>query len=126
MTRLLLDTHALIWWLEGGEQLSGPAAEAIASPRSTVCVSPASLWEASIKHAKGRLATPPDLARWVRNEGFEELPIRLEHGELAGALPPHHADPFDRILIAQARIEGLTIVTRDYAFEAYGVPLLAA
>ena len=126
MTRLLLDTHVLIWWLEGGERLSRSAAEAIASPDSVVCVSPASLWEASIKHAKGRLEKPPDLARWVRNEGFEELPIRLEHGESAGALPPHHADPFDRILIAQAQLEGLTIVTRDPVFEAYGIPLLAA
>lgn len=100
--------------------------EAIASPDSIVHVSPASLWEASIKHAKGRLQKPPDLSRWVRNEGFEELPIRLEHGDLAGALPPHHADPFDRILIAQAQVEGLTIVTRDPAFAAYGIPLLAA
>ena len=126
MTPLLLDTHALLWWLKGGEQLSRHAIEAIASPETEVHVSPASLWEASIKRAKGRLETPPDLERWVRNEGFRELPIRLEHGQAAGALPPFHNDPFDRLLIAQAKLEGLTIVTRDPAFKAYGVALLIA
>ena len=126
MTRLLLDTHALIWWLEGGERLSQIARATISAADTEVYVSPASIWEASIKRTKGRLRVPPDLSHWVRQERFAELPVLLEHGELAGNLPPHHADPFDRLLIAQARIEGLTIVTRDPAFEAYGVPLLAA
>ena len=126
MTRLLLDTHVLIWWLEGGERLSSRARAAITSASTEVNVSPASVWEASIKHAKGRLLVPPDLSYFVREERFVELPILLEHGELAGALPAHHTDPFDRILIAQAKVEGLTIVTRDPSFEAYGVPLLAA
>ena len=126
MTRLLLDTHVLLWWLEGGERLSRRALEAIAGADTEVNVSPASVWEASIKHAKGQLQIPSDLTNWVRKERFVELPILLEHGELAGVLPPHHSDPFDRILIAQARIEGLTIVTRDRAFEAYDVPLLIA
>jgi len=126
LTRLLLDTHALLWWLEGGERLSWRARQVIAAVSTEVNVSPASVWEASIKHAKGQLQIPPDLTSWVRKEQFIELPMLLEHGELAGALPPHHGDPFDRILIAQAQVEGLTIVTRDRAFEAYEVPLLAA
>lgn len=71
-------------------------------------------------HARGRLQKPTDLARRVRNEGFEELPIRFEHGELAAALPLHQAHPFECILIAQAQIEGLAIVTRDAACAAYG------
>jgi PIN domain nuclease of toxin-antitoxin system len=124
--RLLLDTNALVWWLEGGEELSEAAREAIAAPTSDVAVSAASVWEASIKRAKGRLQAPERLLDWIRKEGFTELPIGYEHASLAGELPPHHADPFDRVLIAQARVEGLTIVTRDAAFEAYGVPLLPA
>ena len=124
--RLLLDTHVLIWWLEGGAGLAPAAREALASPEADVRVSPASIWEASIKRAKGRLRAPKDLTEWVRRERFEELPLRMEHAELAGSLPLHHADPFDRLLIAQAHIEGLTIVTRNPAFEPYGIPLLAA
>jgi PIN domain nuclease of toxin-antitoxin system len=126
LTRLLLDTHALIWWLQSGDELTEAARDAVGSPRSEVIVSAASIWEASIKRAKGRLQAPSDLSRWVRSEGFVELSVGFEHAELAGALPWHHADPFDRLIIAQARIEGLTIVTRDKAFEAYGVPLLGA
>jgi len=124
--RLLLDTHALIWWLENRVNLSAEARNAISSPASTVMVSAASVWEMSIKRAKGRLRAPDDLGRWISAEDFDELPVRIVHAEVAGALPLHHADPFDRILIAQAQLEGLTIVTRDKAFEAYGVPLLTA
>jgi len=123
--RLLLDTHALIWWLEGQGLASG-AREAITSPESSVMVSAASAWEMSIKQALGRLQAPDDMVRWILAEDFEELPVRMVHARLAGALPRHHADPFDRLLIAQAQIEGLTIVTRDRAFEAYEVPLLTA
>ncbi len=124
--RLLLDTHALLWWLAGGDELTAAAHEAIAASGSVVHVSAASAWEMSIKRAKGRLDSPTDLVDAMAANGFAELAIHVAHAELAGALPPHHADPFDRLLIAQARIEGLTIVTRDPAFEAYGVPLLVA
>ena len=124
--RLLLDTHALLWWLTGDESLSPEALGAISSPASTVYVSPASIWEASIKRSLGRLEAPSDLAGWVTKAGFSELPIVMQHAEHAGALPLHHADPFDRMLIAQAVLEGLTIVTRDPAFAAYDVPLLPA
>ena len=124
--RLLLDTHALLWWLAGGDELRTAAYEAIASSASVVHVSAASAWEMSIKRAKGHLDSPTDLVDAMAANGFAELAIHVAHAELAGALPSHHADPFDRLLVAQARIEGLTIVTRDPAFEAYGVPLLAA
>jgi PIN domain nuclease of toxin-antitoxin system len=124
--RLLLDTHALLWWLRDDEMLSSEATAAIGSPSSMVYVSPASIWEASIKRGLGRLEAPSDLAGWVAKAGFIELPIVMRHAERAGALPRHHADPFDRILIAQAQLEGLTLVTRDPAFAAYGVAVLAA
>jgi len=124
--RLLLDTHAVLWWLAGGDALSVAAREAIESAESVVHVSAASAWEMSIKRAKGRLDSPTDLGDAIDANGFQELPISVEHAQTAGALPPHHADPFDRVLIAQAQVEGLTIVTRDNAFAVYGVPLLLA
>jgi PIN domain nuclease of toxin-antitoxin system len=124
--RLLLDTHAVLWWLAGGDALSAAAREAIESPESVVHVSAASAWEMSIKRAKGRLDSPTDLGDAIDASGFQELPITVEHAHTAGALPLHHADPFDRVLIAQAQVEDLTIVTRDKAFAAYGVLLLVA
>ena len=124
--RLLLDTHTLLWWLAGGEALSPRALEAIGSPDSEVYVSTASAWEMAIKRAKGRLDSPADLVEAIDAVGFHELPVHVRHAQSVGTLPPHHGDPFDRILIAQAQLEGLTIVTRDHAFKAYGVPLLMA
>ena len=120
---LLLDTHALLWWL-GGEPLDDAATERIADPEALVAVSAASIWEASIKAALGQLAVPGPLGDAAREEGFEPLPITFEHAERTGQLPPHHRDPFDRMLVAQAQHEGLTIVTRDRAFDAYDVPVL--
>ena len=95
-------------------------------PSRVVYLSAASAWEMSIKRGKGRLDSPTDVAEAVSSNGFRELPVSVAHAQEVAELPPHHADPFDRILIAQARVEGLTIVTRDHAFEAYPVPLLAA
>jgi len=124
--RLLLDTHALLWWLEGGHALAAGARTAIGSPDSLVYVSAASAWEMSIKRGKGRLDSPSDVLDAIDANGFRELPIMVSHAQSVGGLPPHHADPFDRILIAQAMLEGLTIVTRDPAFSHYDIPLLAA
>jgi PIN domain nuclease of toxin-antitoxin system len=120
---LLLDTQALLWWLDG-TRLSDTITERIADPAELVAVSAASIWEAAIKAALGKLEVPESLATAVGEEGFEPLPITLDHAERAGALPPHHRDPFDRMLIAQALAEGLTVVTHDPAFEPYGVALL--
>lgn len=118
MLSLLLDTHALLWWL-GGQALAPDAAAAIADPRALVVVSAASIWEAGIKAALGKLSLPGSLVEAVREEGLEPLAISLAHAELAGRLPPHHRDPFDRMLVAQALAEDLTIVTRDRAFGPY-------
>ena len=124
--RLLLDTHALLWWLADSKELSVDARSAIADGSNEVVVSAASAWEVSIKRAAGKLRAPDDLTNAVEDAHLTQLPITLEHAIRAGALPAHHRDPFDRMLIAQALVEGLTIVTRDPRFEPYGVPLLAA
>ena len=124
--RLLLDTHAFLCWMAGADALSTEARAAIESPRSAVYLSTASAWEMSIKRSRGRLESPTDVVEAVESNGFRELPVSILHAQTVNDLPPHHADPFDRVLIAQAQVEGLTIVTRDAAFEAYGVPLLPA
>ena len=123
--RLLLDTHALLWWL-ADEGLSTQARDAIADPATVAMVSAVSAWEISIKKALGKLAAPDDLDHQVQAGGFLPLPITIAHGVAAGELVRHHEDPFDRMLIAQARAEGLTIVTRDKRFADYDVPLMPA
>ncbi len=123
--RLLLDTHALLRWL-ADEGLTTQARDAIADPANLVVVSAASAWEISIKRALGKLAAPDDLEQQVQEGGFSPLPISIAHALAAGQLARHHEDPFDRMLIAQALAEGLTIVTRDKRFNDYGVPLLSA
>lgn len=105
---LLLDTHALLWWLAGSD-LDPEATERIADPSIFVAVSAASVWEAAIKAELGKLAAPESIGDAAVAEGFEPLPIRFEHAERAGALPPHHRDPIDHMLVAQAEIEGLAI-----------------
>ncbi len=122
--RLLLDTHVLIWWA-GGTPLAASVATAIGSARE-VAISAASVWEAEIKAATGRLVLEADLAREPQEHGFRALPITAEHGVAAARLPLHHRDPFDRMLVAQAQVEGLTLVTRDPIFSRYDVPVLAA
>jgi PIN domain nuclease of toxin-antitoxin system len=124
--RLLLDTHVLIWWLADSPDLSTKARAHIADGGNDVVVSAASAWEMSIKQAVGKLRVPEGLVEAMEASGLKALPIAIEHGLKAGSLPPHHADPFDRMLIAQALIEEFTIATRDPHFEAYGVPILAA
>ena len=125
--RLLLDTHALIWWMTDDPSLPAPARRAIGSSENDVVVSAASVWEISIKaHAGGLRPPSADVEGDLRASHFRLLSISPDHAWLAGSLPQHHRDPFDRMLIAQARVEGLTIVTRDRRFEPYGVPLLAA
>ncbi len=122
---LLLDTHTLLWWLQGSK-LRREVVDRIADPATLVVVSAASIWEASIKQALGKLKAPESLAEVVIEEGFKPLPIAFDHATRAGQLPPHHRDPFDRMLIAQAALEGLTIVTHDPAFDPYEVDVLKA
>jgi PIN domain nuclease of toxin-antitoxin system len=123
--RLLLDTNVLLWWL-AGEGLTVQARDAIADPESLVAVSAVSAWEISIKQALGKLAAPDDLEHQVCAGGFVPLPMTIAHGIAAGQLVRHHDDPFDRMLIAQALAEGLTIVTRDKRFSDYNVNLMPA
>ena len=126
MLRLLLDTHAFLWWLADAPQLGGSARKAMADDRNEVFVSAATGWEIAIKRAAGKLQVPDNLDALVEESGFSHLPITFFHGEQAGALPMHHRDPFDRMLIAQAQAEGLIIITRDPYIPLYGVRPLAA
>lgn len=121
--RLLLDTHIILWWRQDSRRLRRELRTAIVAA-STVYVSAASAWEAAIKAAIGRLRLDEPLAAHVLAAGFEPLPITFEHAAEAGSLPRHHADPFDRMLVAQARVERLTLVTHDVVFEAYDVETL--
>lgn len=121
---LLLDTHALIWAFTDDPSLGEAARVAIASPDNLVFASAASVWEIAIKRALGKLRAPDDVNEQITLHRFEPLAMTGDHAWIAGNLPALHADPFDRMLIAQARGEGLTIVTRDSQFAAYGVPVL--
>jgi PIN domain nuclease of toxin-antitoxin system len=123
--RLLLDTHAVLWALSQPDQLSAEARERVADPANTVAVSAVSAWEIAIKTAAGKLKFDVDLAQAMANTGFLPLPITIEHALVAGHLPPHHRDPFDRMLVAQAIMDGWTLVTRDSRLPVYGVPVLA-
>ncbi|OWY62348.1 hypothetical protein B7486_58925 [cyanobacterium TDX16] len=122
---LLLDSPVLLWWL-AGEQLSDESSERIADEHELVVVSIATVWELAIKRAIGKLDLDGSIVDQVEGNGFEPLDVSGEHAEHAGGLPDHHRDPFDRLLIAQAQIERLTIVTRDRAFTAYDVDVLVA
>lgn len=124
--RLVLDTHVLLWALGDPDELSGEARAAIVEPENLVAVSAASTWEISIKRALGKLKAPRDLVGALAASGFSALPITAEHTVAAGGLPARHRDPFDRMLVAQARIEGLVVVTRDPSFGLYRVDVLSA
>lgn len=121
--RLLLDTHTVIWWLVDAPELSDQT-KALIDEEPEVYVSAATVWELAIKQAIGKLKEPADLPERVRDGEFRELAITSEHAILAGRLPLIHRDPFDRMLVAQARCEGLTLVTSDGAIQKYDVPVL--
>lgn len=124
--KILLDTHVWLWWLSDAEQLDDAARRAITARENLAVISAATVWEVSIKRARGKLGFDGEPVSAVANGGFEPLPISMAHAAAAGALPQHHRDPIDRMLIAQAQIEGLTVLTRDPSFDAYDVPLLSA
>jgi PIN domain nuclease of toxin-antitoxin system len=123
---LLLDANALLWWLADDPTLSLHARRAIADPNTDVLVSAASVWEIQIKRAIGKLTAPDGIVAAVDSAGFVGLPITMGDAEEAGRLPPHHRDPFDRMLVAQAQRLDAVIATRDTVFAAYGVEILAA
>jgi PIN domain nuclease of toxin-antitoxin system len=125
---LLLDTHAFIWWATRDPRLSGRAREAIAASATPVFLSVVTPWEIAIKHALGRLEladTPRSLVyAQIARHGYQPLDVALEHALAAGELPLHHGDPFDRLLIAQARTEGLSLVSGDAIFARYDLTVL--
>ena len=121
--KLLLDTHVVLWWVQDDRRLGREARDAIARA-DFVWVSAASGWEVATKVSKRQLRVTEPLQVTVVADGFTELPFALRHAEELQRLPSHHRDPIDRILVAQARVEGATIVTHDRAFEAYGVPVI--
>jgi PIN domain nuclease of toxin-antitoxin system len=124
--QLLLDTHAFLWWSAADPAL-GPLAEAaVADGDNIVFVSAATAWEIATKRASGKLDAPAGVADWVTQEGFAEIAIEIEHAVLSAELPDHHRDPFDRLLIAQANIEELILVTADAEIMKYDVETLDA
>jgi PIN domain nuclease of toxin-antitoxin system len=128
ISKFLIDTHVLLWWLFDDPRLSPRAHDIIQSPDNTILVSSASGWEISTKHRLGKLPHAGEAARHLpsllKRSHMEVLPITLEHALAAGALPGPHRDPFDRMLIAQSQLEGLPIVTSDNAFCQYPVTVV--
>ena len=126
--RALLDTHALLWWLDGDRRLSQRARRLIGSDETTVLVSAASAWEICTKFRLGKLpgdaAVATDVAGCLGGQGFTQLPITIDHAQRAGSLPGPHRDPFDRMLIAQSQAEDLPLVTIDPVFGQYGVKVI--
>ncbi|MGW8376370.1 type II toxin-antitoxin system VapC family toxin [Streptomyces sp. ODS28] len=121
--RLLLDTHVILWWLDDSPELPGEIKDLL-DTEPAVSVSAVSAWEIAIKQSLGKLSGPEDLAERVRDSQFTQLPITAGHGVRAGRLPWHHRDPFDRLLVAQAQTEGMTLVTRDGHIQKYDVQVL--
>ena len=123
--RLLLDTHAFLWWLAGSERLSPVARRAIAVEANEKLVSAASAWEITTKHRLGKLPLPAefvaDIGAAIADEGFEELPITVNDAARAGSLPGLHRDPFDRMIIAQSLSRDLTLISTEQLFDQYGV-----
>jgi len=124
LTGVLADTHVLLWWRSDDPRLSAAARAALARPAVQVFFSAASIWEMAIKQAAGKLAIPADFVSTAGDAGFAELSISARHGVIAGALPPHHRDPFDRMLVAQAQSESLPLITNDERIAAYDVAVV--
>ena len=121
---LLLDTHILLWWLDDSPELSSQARNAVADTDNLIILSAVVIWEIRIKQALGKLMIAPNFYEVIKKQAFEMLPITSDHAYAVGELPEHHRDPFDRMLIAQARFEGLTVVTHDAIFKKYQIPVL--
>ena len=122
--KVLLDTHVLLWWLEGGTKLSRRVRNVIQNQETTVLVSAVSAWEIAIKSEGGKLEAGPlvtDFHRELEREGFAELPIFSQHAIRAGILQGPHRDPFDRMLVAQSQAENVPIISKDKLFDEYGV-----
>ena len=123
---LLLDAHALLWWLRDEPSLDRAARASIADPANDVVVSAATIWELEIKRALRKLKAPDDLLAVLETEDFDCVPIHGDDAIRAARLPMHHRDPFDRMVMAQALRLDAVVVSRDQVFDAYGVPVLRA
>jgi PIN domain nuclease of toxin-antitoxin system len=122
--RFLVDTHALLWALGEPSTLSQAARDAIADPSNLIVVSSVSLWECAIKASIGKLDLPEDFFDSIPEAGYEVMPIRISHLNVYRTLPMHHRDPFDRMLVAQARAEALTLISRDPEIAKYDIEIL--
>ena len=126
--RYLLDTHTFLWWNMDDAQLSSLAKELIADGNNEIFLSAASAWEIAIKTARGRLTLPEDPTRYVSNRlslhGFQALPVQIHHAVQVYKLPLHHADPFDRLLIAQSQIESMSMISLDIEIRKYEVEVI--
>lgn len=120
---LLLDTHVVLWWRLDSPRVKRAARESIATA-DVVWVSAVSGWEVAIKQGLGKLRLADPFASMVKASEFSELPVTLRHAEQLATLAPHHTDPFDRMLVAQAQVEGATLVTHDRQFAPYGIPIV--
>jgi PIN domain nuclease of toxin-antitoxin system len=118
--RILLDTHLVLWWLDNSNSLPDEARELIRDPNNTLFVSAITVWEIWLKESLGKLRLPPGFEAGLAFEAFENLPFTAVHAREVGFLPWHHRDPFDRALVAQARIEGLLLLSADAAVKPYG------
>lgn len=127
MKLFLIDTHILLWWLCDSPRLRPKIRNLVANPDNEIYVRSVSIWEASIKRALGRLEFDhKELLTAIESGRFTQLPITVQYGLVAGNLPRHHDDPFDRMLIAQAQVEGFSIITHDAQFKHYDVPIIWA
>ncbi|MCI5218442.1 MAG: type II toxin-antitoxin system VapC family toxin [Candidatus Electrothrix sp. LOE2] len=125
MNRFLLDTHVLLWWLADDARIGPKTVERISDMRNEIFVSAVTSWEIAIKKKIGKLEAPDNIDGIVEDEGFSKLPVTLHHGEIAGGLPLHHKDPFDRMLVAQAKAEALYLLTDDGSIRRYDVPVIS-
>ena len=122
--RLLLDTHVLLWWLQDSPSLTKSARQLVSDPENVVFVSAVTHWEIWLKQSLGKLRVPRDFEDRLGAEGFESLPLTASHTREIASLPWHHRDPFDRMLIAQALAQSLTLVSNERLFDRYGVARL--
>ncbi|MBM4104755.1 MAG: type II toxin-antitoxin system VapC family toxin [Phycisphaerae bacterium] len=126
MSAVLLDTHVLLWWLAEPERLAPRTQELLADRSRRILVSAATAWEIAIKQTLGRLDCPGNLREAIGEQGFEALAVSIEHALEVASLPLHHSDPFDRLLVAQARIEQASLVTADPRLAYYRINLIPA
>jgi PIN domain nuclease of toxin-antitoxin system len=122
--KLLLDTHAVLWWLADDDRVGPDAARQLDDASNRVLLSAAVAWEVAINRSLGKLQAPADLTATLLGAGVQTMPITLEHASAVEALPWHHRDPFDRMLVAQAIVEGATIVSQDERIQSYDVPIV--